>query len=112
METRSHGARFASCDGLMPPTCRPPLTCAANLTTLAILVDGLPPAIPSPSLFIGGEDVLIRWPIGEYSAGVHTVQITHNGASGTDFYFDFLEAAVPSTSLPSFDDKPVMTAAT
>ena len=84
----------------------------ANGATLAILVDGAPPAIPSPTLLISGEGVLIRWPIGQYSPGVHTVQVTHNGAVGTDFYFDFLETAVPSTSLPSFDDQPVMTAAT
>ena len=78
----------------------------------AILVDGAAPTVPSPSLLISGEDVLIRWPVGEYGAGSHTIQVTHNGATGTDFYFDFLEAAVPSASLPSFDDEPVMTAAT
>ncbi len=84
----------------------------ANGTTLDILVDGTAPSVPSPSLLIGGEDVLIRWPIGEYGAGAHTVQVTHDGDAGTDFYFDFFEVAVPSTSLPSFDDQPVTTAAT
>ena len=86
----------------------------ANGTTLTVLVDGVtaPAAVSSPSLLIPGEDVLIRWPVGEYGAGSHTIQVTHNGATGTDFYFDFLETAVPSTGIPSFDDKPVMTLAT
>ena len=83
-----------------------------NGATLGIVVDGVAPAVASPSLLIPGEDVLIRWPVGEYGAGSHTIQVTHDGSPGTDFYFDFLEAAVPSTNIPSFDDKPIMTLAT
>lgn len=84
----------------------------SNGTTLAIEVDGAAPAVPAPSLLIAGEDVLIRWQIGEYGAGSHTVRVTHNGAAGTDFYFDFFEAAVLWSTLPSFDSTPILTVAT
>ena len=46
------------------------------------------------------------------AAGTHTVAITHAGPAGADFYFDFLELAVPATTLPVFPDEPRMTLAT
>ena len=45
----------------------------------------------------------MRVPIAELAGQVpHTVTITHTGAAGTLVYFDFLEIAYPSTSLPDF----------
>jgi hypothetical protein len=64
------------------------------------------------NLFISGEDVLIRWPVGTYSAGSHTIVVTHAGPTGADFYFDFIELAVPSSTLPTFPDEPKLTLAT
>jgi hypothetical protein len=64
------------------------------------------------NLAIPGEDVLIRWPVGQYGAGRHTVTVTHAGPANADLYFDFVEAAVPTTSLPSFPNEPRRTLAT
>lgn len=52
-------------------------------------------------LDVPGEDVLVRNLVGQFGAGTHTVVATHTGASGAYFYFDFLEIAIPATSLPS-----------
>jgi len=46
------------------------------------------------------EDILIRAPLGQLTSGTHTVTITQTGATGTFFYFDFFEIAIPSTTLP------------
>ncbi|MBI4876809.1 MAG: hypothetical protein HY822_19405 [Acidobacteria bacterium] len=51
-------------------------------------------------LELAGEDVLIRLPLGEFTGGRHEVVVTHRGPDGASFYFDFLEAAVPTTRLP------------
>ncbi len=82
---------------------------------LAITVDGAAPI--SLNLWVPAEDVLIRWPVGQYLAGTHTISVAHNGIGnpvGTvgQFYFDFIELAVPSTALPSLPDEPRMTLAT
>jgi hypothetical protein len=53
-------------------------------------------------LHLAGEDVLVRLPLGQFGAGTHTVTISHTGANGTYFYFDFLEIAVPTVDLPQF----------
>ncbi len=53
------------------------------------------------NLNLAGEDVLIRTPLGQLGPGTHTVTATHDGAAGTYFYFDFLEIAIPSTTLPT-----------
>jgi hypothetical protein len=63
-------------------------------------------------LYVLGEDVLVRRKIGEYPAGNHTVTATHRGTSEQYFYFDFLEAALPTTEIPSFPDEPKITLAT
>ena len=81
-----------------------------NGAHISIVVDGEAPS--SVSLRVPGEDVLIRWPVGEYGVGTHTVTITHAGLAGADLYFDFLETAVSSTELPTFGDEPRMTLAT
>jgi hypothetical protein len=81
-----------------------------NGAQLSIAVDGTAPSMVN--LRVPGEDVLIRWPIGEYGSGTHTVAIAHAGPADADLYFDFLEAAVPATTLPLFPDEPRMTLAT
>ena len=81
-----------------------------NGAQLSIVIDG--GTATTVNLRVPGEDVLIRWPAGEYSAGNHTVTITHAGPAGGDFYLDFLETAVPATVLPTFPDEPRMTLAT
>jgi hypothetical protein len=59
------------------------------------------------------EDVLIRVPVGNFGGSIeHAIVIRHDGADGTDFYFDFLEIASPSESLPEFDISPTTTLAT
>jgi len=65
------------------------------------------------SLVLPAEDVLVRVPLGPFAGGVqHTVTITHDGAAGTSFYFDFLEVAVPTNNLPTFSATSGMTLAT
>jgi hypothetical protein len=67
----------------------------------------------SLSLALPGEDVLVRVPIGMFSGGAaHTVTITNNGVAGTDFYFDFLEVAVPTYGLPDIPTSATTTLAT
>ncbi len=75
-----------------------------------IAVDGT--AAASVNLLIAQEDVLFRYPVGNYGTGPHTVTVTHAGPSGNDFYFDFFELAVPSTDLPVFPAEPGITLAT
>lgn len=82
---------------------------------VAITVDGV--AVPAPftgtlNLELAGEDVLVRYPVGSYAAGSHTVTLTNAGSAGELLYFDFVEAAVPTTALPTFPNEPKMTLAT
>lgn len=70
---------------------------------LTVTVDG--GASLTPSLWVPGEDELVRIPLGQYGPGTHTVVAEHAGP-GNDtvahtFNFDFLEIAVPSTDLPA-----------
>jgi hypothetical protein len=63
------------------------------------------------TLFLAGEDVLVRIPLGALSGqDTHTVTLTNTG--GGSFYFDFLELAVPTTTLPVFASDTRMTLAT
>ncbi len=78
--------------------------------TISFNVDGA--SAGSLNLSIPGEDVLIRWPVGVYGAGAHTITATHAGPSGADFYFDFIELAKPATTLPTFAAEPKLTLAT
>jgi len=82
----------------------------SNGAGVSIAVDGV--AVATVNLLIGGEDVLFRYPVGSYGAGPHTVTLTHAGPDGGDFYFDFLELAVPASELPSFPAQPKLTLAT
>ena len=70
-------------------------------TQVTVKIDGNP--VTSIDLFLAGEDVLVRIPLGTFSGQTpHTVTITHAGAAGTDLYLDFLELAVPTDNLPVF----------
>lgn len=73
-------------------------------------VDGGAPA--TVNLARALEDVLVRVPLGQFSSGAHTATVTHTGAAGTDVYFDFLEIAYPSATLPAFPALATTTLAT
>src|SRR5262249_25120626 len=78
--------------------------------SVSITVDGQ--AAGSVNLMIAGEDVLVRWPVGQFSAGTHSITVTHAGPSNKEFYFDFVELAVPQTALPVFASAGEITLAT
>jgi hypothetical protein len=84
--------------------------CTSNGALVSITVDGV--AAGSANLLIPGEDVLIRFPVGVYAAGSHTIVATHGESAPTEFWFDFIEAAVPTATLPAFPDEPKITLAT
>jgi hypothetical protein len=66
---------------------------------LSVQVDQNPLQTLTTSL--AGEDLLVRWPLGSMSGNtLHTVTITHAGATGSPFFFDFLEIAIPTVDLP------------
>jgi hypothetical protein len=84
---------------------------APNGAEVTIAVDAL--AESAESLVIAGEDVLTRILLAELAGGVpHTVTVTHSGDSGSVFYFDFFEIAVPVAELPEIEPDPQMTLAT
>jgi hypothetical protein len=66
---------------------------------ISVSVDGGTPL--SVNLNVPTEDVLIRKPLGQFGSGSHTVVATHVGTTGTYFYFDFLEIAIPNSTLPT-----------
>ncbi len=69
---------------------------------ISIIVDGQP--VPQfTTLFLPGEDLLVRLPLGTYGPGTHTVTLQHQGPADYYIYFDFLEIAHPTTSLPEFE---------
>lgn len=84
--------------------------CAANGGLVSVQVDG--GAVMQFNLSLAGEDVLSRKFVGPLAAGTHQVTITHTGAPGTYIYFDFLEIAIPTQSLPDFAPLPSTTLAT
>lgn len=85
---------------------------APNCAQVSISVDGIP-INPNPNLALEGEDVLVRLPLGEFPGGVtHCITVAHSGGEGAYFYFDFLEAAIPSIDLPIFADDTRTTLAT
>jgi hypothetical protein len=49
-----------------------------------------------------GEDVLVRTPLGALAAGTHTVAIAQSASSSGTLYFDFLEIAIPTSTLPVY----------
>ena len=76
---------------------------------ISVVVDALSPLTVNLNL---GEDVLIRTPLGQFTSGTHTVTATHTGDAGAYFYFDFLEIAIPATTLPTETNEPKLAAAT
>jgi hypothetical protein len=84
---------------------------SANGAKMTVVVDGVTVA-SMVDLLRGGEDVLIRYPAGDFSTGSHTVTVTHAGPGGDYLYFDFFELAIPSITLPSFTADAQMTLAT
>jgi hypothetical protein len=68
-------------------------------TLISVVVDAGSPF--TVNLNVPGEDVLIRTLLGQLSSGTHTVTVTQVGDTGTYFYFDFLEIAILSTTLPT-----------
>jgi hypothetical protein len=80
-------------------------------TEVTVAIDSNPPV--SLDLLLAGEDVLVRILLGSFSGlDAHTITITHAGAAGTYFYFDFLEMAVPTPNLPVLAAVTTMTLAT
>lgn len=83
---------------------------ADSATLISIVVDAQTPV--TVNLCVPGEDVLIRNLLGQYGPGNHTVTVTHAGNNGTYFYFDFLEMAIPDTTLPAETDETKLSFAT
>ena len=84
---------------------------APNCAPISIVVDGAPARIEN--LRLAGEDVLVRIALGRLPGQTtHTLNVYHDGEDGEFFYFDFLEVAVPSETLPSFPVDPRVTLAT
>jgi len=79
-------------------------------TLISVVVDAGSPF--TVNLNVPGEDVLIRTLLGQLGSGTHAVTVTHHGASGTYFYFDFLEIAIPATTLPTETAEVKLAAAT
>ncbi len=82
----------------------------ASGSVISFSVDGQ--SAVTINLNFPGEDVLIRTLLGQFGAGSHTVTVNHVGTTGTDFYFDFLELAIPSTTLPGESTETKLAAAT
>ena len=83
---------------------------ANNGTTILISVDGQ--AASTVNLNVPGEDMLIRTTLGQFGPGSHSLTATHAGASGTYFYFDFVEIAIPATELPVESTEKILALAT
>jgi hypothetical protein len=82
----------------------------ASSGPIEVRVDGS--LMLSESLALAGEDVLVRRPVAQLPAGTHTVTAKHVGALEQYFYFDFFEAAIPTTQLSTFPSEPQITLAT
>jgi len=81
-----------------------------NGTVISYSVDGQ--SAVTINLSFPLEDVLIRTLLGQFGAGSHSVTVTQEGANGTYFYFDFLELAIPTTTLPVENAETTLTVAT
>jgi hypothetical protein len=81
-----------------------------NSGSFTYSIDGGPAS--ARGLFVAGEDVLCRIPLGELPAGEHTVVVTHNGPNGSYVYIDFIEVVVPSDELPILEPSSRLTLAT
>jgi hypothetical protein len=84
---------------------------ADNGANVSVTVDNDPPR----TIVLGTplEDALVRIPLGQYEAGMHTVTARHTGPDdGHVFIFDFLEIAVPAPELPEIGPNPQLSLAT
>ena len=82
---------------------------ASSCGMAQVIVDGGPVQNIDCKL---SDDVLVRVGLGTLVAGQHSVSITFTGSSGEYFYFDFLEIAYPSETLPDQPISPAITLAT
>jgi hypothetical protein len=84
---------------------------AAGCALISIAVDNQ--VVRTENLLIGGEDTLVRIPLGDLAGGMqHTVTVTHSGSAGSYFYLDFFEIAVPTADLPEIAPDVKVTLAT
>jgi hypothetical protein len=81
-----------------------------NGAQISVMVDGT--ATGTPNLKLALEDPRVRIPLGQYEPGTHTVTVEHAGPDGGLFYFDFLELAAPTATLPSVAPDPKVSLAT
>jgi hypothetical protein len=81
-----------------------------NGALATIQVDGA--AVASVNLSLAGEDTLFRYRVSNLPGGDHTVNVSHGDTTGTDLWFDFLEAAVVTSSFSAFPSLSRITAAT
>ena len=72
--------------------------CTDGGAPVAVQVDDAPGFTVTTEL--AGEDVSMRVFLGAMAAGSHTVTATHAGTAAQTLWFDFLEIAMPSVSLP------------
>jgi hypothetical protein len=86
------------------------IRCADRGAPITVQVDGAPAVTIKTEL--AGEDISTRFSLGMMAAGQHTVTATHAGTLAQTFWFDFLELAVPSATLPVFVPTPKTTLAT
>jgi hypothetical protein len=68
----------------------------AGAAAIIVSVDGQ--IVLSTNLNLPGEDVMARIPLGSRGPGAHTVTVTVSSEGA--FYFDFVEIAYPTASLP------------
>lgn len=82
----------------------------SNCAVLTATLDGV--QFPPVDLNDGMEDFLVRLPAGTVQPGNHTLVIQHTGGPGTCLWLDFIDLAVPTGQLPTFEACPSMTLAT
>lgn len=83
---------------------------AYNAATVSLSVDGGQATLVD--LLIPGEDTLARVKVADLGAGAHSVTASHAGPAGSYFYFDFFEAAVPTTTISPIPGDAKMNTAT
>lgn len=82
----------------------------AGGATISVSVDAGPARTIKTNL--AGEDVLVRIPLGQMTAGQHVVTVSHQDVPGAAFYFDFVELAIPTTELPAINPENKLALAT
>jgi hypothetical protein len=83
----------------------------ATAGQITVKIDAASPVLVD--LRMPAEDFLVRVPLGVLAGQTnHTITIVHAGSSGSQVYFDFLELARPTSTLPVFEDLPTTSLAT